>query len=200
MKRFQLTPLIIAAAMVCAQVATAQNSNQAQVQQKFVSGGTIRLHLEAGAYTIEGGDSTDIVATYTADTMDQLKHIRVIVKTSGSEAEVWVKGTPHSNFHATIEIPRLSNLWTRLSAGDLDIKGIEGDKDVRCRAGDVNIEVAHPEDYSHREASVLAGDIDASAFNVTKDGLWRSFKQDGPGKYRLQVHLTAGDITLRGPS
>ena len=91
-------------------------------------------------------------------------------------------------------------MWTRLSAGDLTIKGVEGDKDVECRAGDVDIEVAHPEDYRHRDASVLAGSIDASAFNVSKDGLWRSFQQDGAGKYRLHVHLAAGDVTLRGPS
>ncbi|HEY7098698.1 MAG TPA: hypothetical protein VH437_18360 [Terriglobales bacterium] len=174
--------------------------NEATVQQKFVSDGSIRLHMEAGDYTVEGTDSTDIVVTYSAKDAEHLKNIHVNFKTSGSNAEVWVKNTPHNDFHATIQVPHKSHLWIRLSAGDLDIKGIEGDKDVALRAGDLDIEIARPEDYGHREASVTAGSIDASAFNVSKDGLWRSFKQDGPGKYSIRVHLYAGDITLRRTS
>jgi len=192
--------LLVIATFVVVEPLIAQDSDPGRVQQKFVSSGSIRMHLEAGDYTIEGTDATDIVATYRARDVEDLKKIKVNIKTSGSNAELWVKGTPHNDFHATIEVPRLSSLWTRLSAGNLSIKGVEGDKDVECHAGNVEIEVAHPEDYRHRDASVTAGSIDAAAFNVSKDGLFRSFRQDGEGKYRLHVHLAAGDVTLRGPS
>jgi hypothetical protein len=192
--------LLVIATFVVVEPLIAQDSDPGRVQQKFVSSGSIRMHLEAGDYTIEGTDATDIVATYRARDVEDLKKIKVNIKPSGSNAELWVKGTPHNDFHATIEVPRLSSLWTRLSAGNLSIKGVEGDKDVECHAGNVEIEVAHPEDYRHRDASVTAGSIDAAAFNVSKDGLFRSFRQDGEGKYRLHVHLAAGDVTLRGPS
>jgi len=192
--------LLVIATFVVVEPLIAQDSDPGRVQQKFVSSGSIRMHLEAGDYTIEGTDATDIVATYRARDVEDLKKIKVNIKPSGSNAELWVKGTPHNDFHATIEVPRLSSLWTRLSAGNLSIKEVEGDKDVECHAGNVEIEVAHPEDYRHRDASVTAGSIDAAAFNVSKDGLFRSFRQDGEGKYRLHVHLAAGDVTLRGPS
>ena len=79
----------------------------------------------------------------------------------------------------------------------MKIEGIEGNKDVEAHAGDLEIQIAHPEEYGHRDASVLAGDIDASAFNISKEGLFRSFHQKGPGKYRLHAHLGAGDLTIR---
>jgi hypothetical protein len=31
---------------------------------------------------------------------------------------------------------------------------------------------------------------------VSKDGFVRSFKRQGPGSYRLQVHVGAGDVRL----
>jgi hypothetical protein len=44
----------------------------------------------------------------------------------------------------------------------------------------------------------MTGSIEASAFDVSKDGLFRSFEQHGPGKYRLHAHVLAGEIELRG--
>jgi len=35
----------------------AQHALETSAQQKFISGGTIRLHLEAGGYTITPADS-----------------------------------------------------------------------------------------------------------------------------------------------
>src|ERR1700736_299808 len=96
----------------------AQHATSAQ--QKFISGGTIRLHLEAGGYTITHGDSENIVVTCSANTEEQLRRIKVAIKPLGASAEVYVSETPHSNFQATIEVPRHSNLWARLTAGELD--------------------------------------------------------------------------------
>jgi hypothetical protein len=44
----------------------------------------------------------------------------------------------------------------------------------------------------------MTGSIEASAFDVSKDGLFRSFEQGGPGKYRLHAHVITGEIQLRG--
>jgi hypothetical protein len=173
------------------------NSNsQAQVQQKFQAGGTLEMHLQSGGYDISGSDADAIVVTYSADDAERVKNVKVRIKTKGSNVLLEVENTPDNNFHATIEVPRRCNLWVRLTAGAIHIDGVEGDKNVESRAGSVVIEVPHPEQYGRRDASVLTGSLDAPAFEVSKGGLFRSFKQDGPGKYTLHVHVDAGEIQL----
>jgi len=181
-------------------IAVRAESNQpaAGLQQKFVSGGTIRMHLEAGGYTISPADSENIVVTYRANSSERLKKVKVEIKPAASSADVYVSHTPHNNFNATIEVPRHSNLWVRLSAGELKIEDVEGDKNVELLAGQIEIEIRHPEAYGHRDASVTTGSIDSSAFDIFKGGLFRSFDQQGPGKYRLHAHVMAGEIDLTG--
>jgi len=176
----------------------AQNVDETSAQQKFISGGSIRLHLESGGYTIIPGDSENIVVRCTANTEQQLKRVKVVIKASGASAEVYVSETPHNNFQATIEVPRQSNLWARLTAGELDVRGVEGDKNIEVLAGRIQVDVPQPELYGHRDASVMTGSIEASAFDVSKGGLFRSFEQRGAGKYHLHAHVMTGEIDLRG--
>ncbi len=176
----------------------AQQALETSARQKFISGGTIRLHLEAGGYTITPADSENIVVTCRVHTEEQLKRVKVEIKRTAASADVYISETPHNNFQATIEVPRHSNLWARLSAGELDVEDLEGDKNLEVIAGRIQIDVPHPELYGHRDASVTTGSIESSAFDVSKGGLFRSFKQQGPGKYRLHAHVMTGEIDLRG--
>jgi hypothetical protein len=96
-----------------------------------------------------------------------------------------------------VELPARTDLTTRLSAGGLNIHGVAGSKNIRVWAGDITIDVGRAEDYRTVEARVTAGDLSASAFRVSKGGLFRSFSWRGPGTYELSVHLTAGDLKLR---
>ena len=99
--------------------------------------------------------------------------------------------------HYTIDVPARSDIEIDLTAGDLDVRGIEGNKRVESWAGDVRIEVGRPDQYRSVEASVRAGDLNARPFNVSKGGLFRSFSWKGSGPYSLAVKLFAGDLTLR---
>lgn len=175
----------------------AQHAHETPAQQKFISGGTIRLHLEAGGYTITPIDSENIVVSCRAHA-EELKRVKVEIKPTDASADVYVSETPHDNFQATIEVPRHSNLWARLSAGELVVEDVEGDKNLEVLAGRIQVDVPHAEQYSHRDASVMAGSIESSAFDVSKGGLFRSFEQHGPGKYRLHAHVMTGEIDLRG--
>jgi hypothetical protein len=167
-------------------------------KQEFISGGSIRMHLEAGGYTVTAGSSENIVVTFHTHTEEQLKRVKVEIKRTATSADVYISETPHNNFQATIEVPRRSNLWVRLSAGELLVEGVEGDKDLEVHAGRIQTDIPHPEQYGHRDASVMTGSIEASAFDVSKGGLFRSFEQQGPGKYRLHAHVITGEIDLRG--
>jgi hypothetical protein len=175
----------------------AQQGLETSAQQKFASGGAIHLHLQAGGYTITASDSENIVVTCHAHSEEQLRRVKVQIKASASNADVYVSETPHNNFQATIEVPRHSDLWARLSAGELVVEGVEGDKNVEVLAGRIQVDIPHPEQYGHRDASVTTGSIEASAFDVSKGGLFRSFEQQGPGKYRLHAHVMTGEIDLR---
>ncbi|HXM40499.1 MAG TPA: hypothetical protein VN924_04560 [Bryobacteraceae bacterium] len=109
-----------------------------------------------------------------------------------------ISGGPNNNVTVRIRIPRNSNLFVRSPAGDLTVSDVVGNKDVELHAGDLRINVGQPGDYAHADASVLAGDLTASAFGVNKDGLFRSFEKNNPsGKYRLHVHVGAGDLVLK---
>jgi len=164
----------------------------ARTEQKYRTGSLVRIRLSSGGYTISGTDSNAIAVT-----CDKPNCAKVGIKTTESAADVSITDTPYGNFHATIEVPRRSDLWVRLSAGELKIENVEGNKDVESGAGDVYIEVPHPEEYGHRDASVTAGDLNATAFEISKGGLFRSFHQEGKGKYRLHAHVGAGNLTLR---
>jgi hypothetical protein len=181
-----------------ASVAAYGQGPEAGVQRPFVFGGTIRLHLESGGYTITPGDSENIVVTCHARRVEKLKNVRVGIKSMGNTADVYVRNTPNGNFTAVIEVPRRSNLWVRLTAGELNVGNIEGDKNLEIRAGQMSVEIPRPQEYGQRDASVLTGAIESSAFEISTGGLFRSFHQQGPGKYRLHAHVMAGEITLRG--
>jgi hypothetical protein len=194
-----LTLLVLAIVQCIAASAQSNPSNDPQASQPFSPGGFIRLHLSPGGYTVTNTNTDAIQITYTAPHPDELKKVKVKIQTSGSSADVSVSDTPHNNFQATIEIPRRSNLRVRMFAGELVIDGVEGDKDVEVTAGRIEIKVPHPEEYGRRDASVHAGSIEASAFNISKGGLFRSFTQKGTGKYRLHAHVATGEIDLPGP-
>ena len=134
----------------------------------------------------------------TPPPLPKLKRIKVEIKPTASIADVYVSETPPNDFQATIEVPRHSTLWARLSAGELHVEDLEGDKNLEVLAGRIQIDIPHPELYGHRDASVTTGSIESSAFDVSKGGLFRSFEQQGPGKYRLHAHVMTGEIDLRG--
>lgn len=174
-------------------------SGPPQAQEKFAPGGYIRLHLSPGGYTITGSDSDTIQVTCQAGNSDRLKQVKVQIRASASSADVSITDTPHNNFQATISVPRRSHLRVRLFAGEVIIGDVEGDKDVEVGAGRIEVRVPHPEQYGRRDASVRAGSIEASAFDISKGGLFRSFDQKGPGRYRLHAHVSTGEIDFPGP-
>lgn len=155
------------------------------------------MHLEAGGYMVTAGDSDNIVVSWSAGTEEAERRVRVEIKCADASADVYVSRTPNNDFRATIQVPRHSNLWGRLSAGELRVEDVEGDKDVEALAGRIVIEIPHPEQYGRRDASVLTGSISAPAFEVSKGGMFRWFEQSGPGKYRLHARVLTGEVNLR---
>ena len=184
---------ILLAAGFCAS-AFLQAQNKANATEKpFVAGGRIDMQLDGGNYEVRPAADNHIRVTLSGNTGTA----KVALTTNGTHADVTVKDTPHNNFQATIDVPKAADLVIRLSGGNLVMAAITGNKDVESHAGNVEIAVGDPNDYSSVDASVKAGDIDAGVFGGSKSGLFQQFTWSGHGKYTLRAHLGAGNLTLR---
>jgi hypothetical protein len=185
-------------AVVLAAVATAAALLQAQaksnaVDKPFVSAGKLDLQLDGGAYEIKAAADNHIRVTLGGTT----GNAKVDVATNGTHADVKVKDTPHSNFHATVEVPKIADLVVRLTGGELVVGAITGNKDIESYGGNVRITVGDPNEYSSVDTAVKAGDISAPPFGGSKSGLLQTFNWTGHGKYTLRAHLGAGNLELR---
>lgn len=188
--------LAVVALLVIDCAAQAQSNTQ---QKPFAPGGRVNIQLESGDYQIKPSTDGNLRVTWRGGSLER-PDVKVKIQTHGTTAEITVENTPNNNFHATIEVPPKTDLQVRLTAGDLRLAGITGNKDIESNAGDVVIDVGDASDYARADASVVAGDLSAPAFRVSKGGLFRSFNWTGPGVYSLHVHLMAGDLVLRrGP-
>lgn len=188
--------LLLAIVLVAISPARAQLADhQGSTDRPFQAGGKVWMNLSAGDYNIRPASDTRIVVRWEARTSEDARRVRVAMRTEGAEAWIETDG-PKNNVKVTIEVPARSDLHVRMSAGDLRIEGIEGNKDVSLWAGDLNIDVGRPSDYSKLEASVKVGDLEARPFSVSKGGIMRSFSWQGTGRYSLNASLFAGDLTL----
>jgi hypothetical protein len=183
--------LIATAALLTAPL-RAQTTTQPQ-ERPFVSAGRIDLQLSGGEYQIRSAADNRIRVTLTRNPGTT----KVDIGTSGSQATVKVTDTPHNNFSATIEVPKIADLTVHLTGGDITISGVTGNKDVECYGGNVTIIVPNADEYSSVNASVKAGDIDAPSFGGSKSGLLQTFTWSGRGKYKLRATLGAGNLELK---
>ena len=166
------------------------------VDKPFAKGGVIRMQLAAGDYKIAGSPDEKIRVEWRADRAEHASNLKADAEIRGTTAVIATSGFRHG-IRFTIGVPARSDIEIDMNAGDLDVRGIEGNKRVESWAGDVTIEVGPPDQYRSVEASVRAGDLNARPFNVSKGGLMRSFTWTGNGPYSLRVKLFAGDLTLR---
>ena len=173
---------------------SAAGQKEGKLERPFAPGRHLWMDLSSGTYTVQPGSDDKVVVRWDTTDPDS-QNIKVSLDARGSDAAVITQGES-GHFRIIVEVPARTDITSRLSAGDFRIQGISGNKDVSSWAGNVVIEVVRPEEYKTVSASVTAGDLDASAFDVKKGGLFRSFSWKGPGTYKLDVRLTAGDLRL----
>ena len=167
------------------------------LERPFVQNGKIRMDLHAGDYVITGSKENRIHVAWSARDAATLPNVHASADVRGSDATIAADGpSNNSGLRFTIQVPNQTDLYVRLTAGDITIEDVRGNKDVEMHAGDMRIDVGHIDDYSRVDGSLWAGDIHAAPFNVIKGGLFRSFDWSGKGPYRLHAKLKAGDLRL----
>ena len=191
LRRAALVGAILAA---MATPTAAGQKQEGKLERPFAPGRHLWMDLSSGNYRVRQGSDDKVVVRWESLDPDS-GPMKVILDARGSDTSI-VTHADSGEFRVTVEVPARTDLTVRLSAGDIRVEGIAGNKDVNSWAGKVEIEVKNPNEYRSVEASVTAGDLDASAFDVKKGGLFRSFSWKGPGAYTLVVRLTAGDLRL----
>lgn len=158
---------------------------------------TLRLHLRDGDFRIVGSDSNEITIHTDGKNRGLAKKIQVQLKRSGNSLDIVFSHVPKNEFQVTIAVPRETNLYARMRAGDLSVNGIAGDKDLELLAGDLSIQVPDPAEYGPVDLSVRFGDVSGEQFGNPKGSIGNSLKRDGSGRYRLHAHVFAGDLLLK---
>ena len=166
------------------------------IEKPFAAGGKIRMTLSAGEYVIEPRQDDKVHVSWEVRDPDEARNARAAVAVEGTDARIETDG-PHNGFSVKIGVPARSDLYVRLTAGEIRLKGIEGHKDIRALAGEIRIGVEEGHAYRSVDARVMAGEIQAGAFGGHKGGLFRGFEWKGQGKYDLTARLSAGEIHLR---
>jgi hypothetical protein len=173
-----------------AAAAAAQSKAPAtSLERPFAAGGRITMDLSAGEYEIAGAADHRIRLDWDVEDRDRLDEVDNRVTVNGTEARVSTDG-PSGNFRVRIQVPAQSSLHVRLTAGEMAIKGIEGDKDVELHAGELDIDVFVPGLRPRRAAS---GRVKSTRAVPHHQGRAVSIvRLEREGQVRLHAHLKAG--------
>jgi hypothetical protein len=171
---------------------TGETSFEAPLPQ----GTPLRMFLRSGEIRLLGAEDDKITVEYAGRNADRAKDVKHRLTLVDGSAEFRMSGGPRNDFQITIRVPRNCDLFVRVPAGDVTVEGILGNKDIELHAGDLSIQIGNPDEYSHVDASVSVGDVNASPLGESHGGLFRSFKRSGSGKYKLHAHVGSGDLTL----
>jgi hypothetical protein len=164
--------------------------------EDFASGGKLRLCIRSGEVHIIGNDENKISVQLSGKKASDARKLKVRLQRKGGTADMRISGGPRNDLTITIRIPTNTDLYARIPFGEVEVKNVASNQDVELHAGDLTVEVADPANYSHVDASVFTGEVDAVPFGESHGGLFRSFRKDGKGRYRLHAHVGAGQLTL----
>jgi hypothetical protein len=168
----------------------------------FPSGGELRMYIRSSGVRITGTDQDKIHIRFSARHDESLDNVRVKFKQDGNRGDLDISGGPGNDFQIDIEIPRRSDLYFRMFAGELDLNHVDGNKDLQIHAGQMDVSLPKASDYGPVDMSVMTGDLEAGPFGVSKGGLFRSFRSDtaphstSAGKYSLHAHVGAGELDI----
>ncbi len=166
-------------------------------QADFNSGGKLKMYLQSGSFHIVGTAENKITVRVSGRNAYNAGDMRVQMDGSKDYASLTVSDGPKNDLEVTIEVPKKTGLFVRMSAGNLEVHHVTGDKDAELHAGELVMDVGDASDYSRVDASVYSGGLEASPFGESHGGLFRSFHKEGNGRYHLHAHVGAGDLTLQ---
>ncbi|HTZ57324.1 MAG TPA: hypothetical protein VMB49_04470 [Acidobacteriaceae bacterium] len=150
---------------------------------------------------IVGTDEPFMHVSCSSDSEEGAEPIRLRFSGNQDDGKLSVAGGSFhtNNLHIRIEVPRKTNLKVLMSAGQVKVEEVAGDKDIDIYAGQITISSDRLWDYRRVDVSVTIGQVRAQVYGADKGGFFRSFtKQTSDGEYCLRAHVTTGQIELLG--
>ena len=163
----------------------------------FAAGGKLRMRVRSGEVRVIGTEQNAISVEVSGKKAKEARDLRVRLDERHGASDLRISGGPRNDITLTIRIPKNTDLYARVPFGEVRVDDVSGNKDIEVHAGELTVSVGSPADYAHVDASVVSGELDGEPFGESHGGLFRSFRKDGNGKYRLHAHLGAGQLTLR---
>jgi hypothetical protein len=163
----------------------------------------LSIHSRPAGLEIVGTDQAAIhVSCTSGDEGDsQRMHIRFHGNQDNETLTIAGDLLKGNNVRVRIEVPRKTSLRVEMSAGEVKVEEIAGDKDIDLYAGRIAISSTHPWDYRSVDVSVSIGAVNAPVYGVQKGGFFRGItKETANGEYSLQAHVITGEIDLLGRS
>ena len=173
------------------------------VSHSLQSRAVLVIESRPAGLQIVGTDREELHVSCTAASGETAEDIAFHFSPTASGGRLSIEG-PHlqhgdNGLEVKIEVPRRTNLSVRMFAGEVRVEEVKGDKDIDLGAGQITISSIHDGDYRSVDASVSIGEVQARAFGTDRGGFFRSFSINNPnGDYRLQAHVTTGEIDLLG--
>jgi len=107
----------------------------------FPSGGQLRMHIRSGDLRIVGSNENKIEIRYWGKNASRAHDVKISLRTAGSTGELRVAGGPRNAFQIEIRVPKISDLYLRMPAGEAQVDGIVGNKNVKIHAGDLMLQI-----------------------------------------------------------
>jgi hypothetical protein len=166
-------------------------------------GAVLRVHSRPAGLEIVGTDQAVIHVSCTSGNEADAQSIHIRFKGNQDDKTLTVAGdlSKESNVKVRIEVPRKTSLQVRMSAGEVKVEEIAGNKDINLYAGQITISSTRPWDYRSVDVSVSIGEVNAPVYGAQKGGFFRGItKETANGEFSLHAHVMTGQIDLLGKS
>jgi hypothetical protein len=163
----------------------------------------LRVHSRPAGLEIVGTDQSAIHVSCTSGDEADAQRIRIRFQGHQDDETLTIAGDllQGNNLRVRIEVPRKTSLRVEMSAGEVKVEEIAGDKDIDLYAGRIAISSTHPWDYRSVDVSVSIGAVNAPVYGAQKGGFFRGItKETADGEYSLRAHVITGEIELLGRS
>jgi DUF4097 and DUF4098 domain-containing protein YvlB len=163
----------------------------------------LRVHSRPAGLEIVGTDQARIHVSCTSGEEDDAQRIHIRLQGNQDDETLTIAGNLRkgNNVKVRIEVPRKTSLRVEMSAGEVKVEEIAGDKDINLYAGQITISSTRPWDYRSVDVSVSIGEVKAPVYGADKGGFFRGItKETADGEYSLHAHVITGEIDLLGGS
>src|SRR6185436_17999241 len=105
------------------------------LERPFRANGSVKMDLVAGDYRITGTAEERVRLDWSVRDAAALAKVQARADVRDNQLSITTDGPSNRGLKFVIQVPNQSDLHVRLTAGDLTIEDVRGNKDVELRAG-----------------------------------------------------------------